>query len=261
MSFDLMVFEKANAPMIYEDFLNWANEQTNWAEDRDFDSLEGTAPRLSAWFKAMSKTFPPMNGPYCLSDAAASAVDENRFTDYSIGSSVIYAAFAWSEAEAADELASKLAREHNVGFFNPQTAAVFCAGMVLCKIRTERSDDQTVVWEQIEATLCSLDDPKRGTSPSNGAFVTVFFEQNGTEGEFLQCAPDYPPQKGFLKSLFGSGKNPGTGIQSYTVEAGTGARLFSTKVNDKEQLRQIFHNYYLSRRLPNLTNWQDTGLL
>ena len=261
MSFDLMVFEKTNAPKFFEDFLSWSTEQTQWTEDRDYDSVEGTSPQLEAWFMEMKATFPPLNGPYCLSDEAITAEIENRLTDYSIGSSVIYAAFSWSAATEAGELAEKLARKHSVGFFNPQTADIHCAGIVLCKMRTESFDDKTVVWEQVEKGILSLDDPERGTSPRNGAFITVFFEQNGTDGEFMQCAPDYPKREGFLKSLFGAKQNVGTGIISYTVEVGTGEKIYSTQVSGKEQVRQILRDYYLSRQLPDVSAWHDTGII
>jgi hypothetical protein len=39
-------------------------------------------------------------------------------TDYSIGRSVIYAAFAWSQAGAAFETMSRLADKHRVGFYD-----------------------------------------------------------------------------------------------------------------------------------------------
>ena len=261
MSFDLMAFEKANAPEFFEDFLNWSSEQTKWTEDRDYDSLDGTSPRLEAWFMAMKETFPPLNGPYCLNDEELSVEIENRLTDYSIGSSVIYAAFGWSVAEEAGELAGKLAKIHDVGFFNPQTGDILCEGMVLCKMRTESYDDKTVVWEHIEKEILSLDDPGRGTSPRDGVFITVFFEQNGTGGEFMQCSPDYPKHEGFFKRLFGSGKSSDTGILSYTVEAGTGEKIYATQLSGKEQVRQILHDYYLSRRLPDISSWQDTGII
>jgi hypothetical protein len=38
--------------------------------------------------------------------------------DYSIGRSVIYAAFAWSQAETAFEAVNRLAAKHGVGFFD-----------------------------------------------------------------------------------------------------------------------------------------------
>ena len=54
-----------------------------------------------------------MNGPH-----ATEEVDDDRVTDYCIGKSVIYAAFAWSEAEAARQRMFDTAKHHGVGFFD-----------------------------------------------------------------------------------------------------------------------------------------------
>ena len=43
---------------------------------------------------------------------------DSHTTDYSIGKEVIYAAFSWSTVEEAYELTRKLAKKHDVGFFD-----------------------------------------------------------------------------------------------------------------------------------------------
>jgi hypothetical protein len=262
MSFDLMVFDKAKAPKFYEDFLNWTSEQTEWEEERDYNSAAGTALPLVSWFMEMKETFPPLNGPYCLSDedAFSSKEIENHLTDYSIGSSIIYAAFAWPAAEEACELAVKIAAKHGVGFFNPQTAEVHCDGMVQCKIRVEDGRENAVTWEQIEKEVSTLDSPERGTSNRDCAFVTVWFEQNGTDNEFMQCIPLYPKPDNFIKKLFGSPK-ASPGVLSYKVEVSTGDKIYSTQVDTKEQASEIFHEYYSSRKLPDTASWEDTGII
>ena len=259
LSFDIMVFDKTKTPKFFEDFLNWSVEQTKWTEDRDYNLVDGTSPQLEAWFREMKETFPPLNGPYSLSDEEIFANEEieNRLTDYSIGSSVIYAAFGWSVAEEAVELAVKLAKKHDVGFFDPQTADIHCEGMVACKMRTESHDDKTVTWEQIEREVFSLDDSERGTSP----FITIFFEENGIGGEFMQCSPDYPKREGFINKLFGSSKSFDAGIIHYTIEVCTGSKIFSTQASGKEQVIEIFRNYYSSRQLPDVSAWHDTGII
>jgi hypothetical protein len=160
MSFDLTVFDKAKAPDFFEDFLNWKVMGWDYREDSDYDSIEGTAPKLTAWFMEMKETFPPLNGPYspCDDEAFKSDDSEKHLTDYSIGSDVIYGAFGWSVAEEAAQLAEKLAGKHDVGLFNPQTGDIICVNMVFCKIRTEKQDDKIVIWEQIEKEILTLDD-------------------------------------------------------------------------------------------------------
>ena len=39
MSYDLMVFETANAPKNKKDFMQWYAQQTEWGEDHDHASI------------------------------------------------------------------------------------------------------------------------------------------------------------------------------------------------------------------------------
>ena|GEM_PF-200221 len=267
MSFDLMVFERGQAPETFEAFLDWYEVQTQWTEERDYDSLSGTSPQLSAWFMEMKETFPPLNGTYSLSDEEAFANEEieNRLTDYSIGGDMIFAAFGWSAAEEACELALALAKKHSVGFYDPQAGTIYCQGMGICKMRTERSDDKTVVWEQIEKELRSLDQAARGTTNRDGAFITIWFEDDETEHAFMQCMPLYPKAGGFFKKLFSGAKDAEEkeekSITAYTVEAGTGEKIFTLQVEGKEQLEQILNEYYQTRQLPDTSDWTDSGIL
>ena len=113
MSYDLMVFDPAVAPRNRDDFLSWYDTQTEWAEGHSYDDPQVTTPALASWFADMSQVFPPMNGPLASSD-----YDNPKVTDYSIGRSVIYAAFAWSQVEAALQAVDRFAAKHGVGFFN-----------------------------------------------------------------------------------------------------------------------------------------------
>lgn len=263
MSYDLMVFEKSKAPKSYEDFLNWTSHQTEWSEERDYSSIDGTALKLTAWFIEMIKTFPALNGKYSLPDEEAFVNEdiEKHLTDYSIGSEIIYAAFGWSMVDEANKTALELAKKHDIGLYNPQSGEVLSCDMILCKIRTESSDDKTAAWEQIEKEILTLDAPERGISHRNGAFITIWFEGNGTDNEFVQCLPDYPKQEGFLKKLFKPSGNAGTSISSYTVEAGTGEKIYTKQMDCKEKAIETIKNYYSSRKLPDITNWEDSGLI
>lgn len=120
MSYDLMVFEKTKAPKTKEEFMEWFEEQAEWGEDHDYQTVGVASPALQNWFMEMKETFPPMNGEYAPDDAAlaADAGLESRMTDYSIGHDVIYAAFAWSVAEEAYKQMLELAGKHDVGFFD-----------------------------------------------------------------------------------------------------------------------------------------------
>ncbi|MCM1044507.1 MAG: hypothetical protein NC417_03255 [Candidatus Gastranaerophilales bacterium] len=120
MSYDLMVFERTKAPDTREAFMDWFEKQTEWGEDHDYQTISVSSPALQNWFMEMKDTFPPMNGEYAPDDDALDENEdlENYMTDYSIGREVIYAAFAWSVAEEANELVRELAGKHGVGFFD-----------------------------------------------------------------------------------------------------------------------------------------------
>lgn len=113
-----MVFEKAKAPNNKIEFMKWYEEQVQWNEEHNYDSIEVTSNNLKNWFLDMIKTFPPMNGEFAPDDDAIESDEEleNHLADYCIGKNVIYIAFAWSVAEEAYDTMLKLALKHNVGF-------------------------------------------------------------------------------------------------------------------------------------------------
>ena len=113
MSYDLVVFNEKKAPKDKDTFLSWYYEQTEWKEGHDYQNPEITGLNLKNWFFDIIKNYPPMNGPYSRDDA-----DDITLTDYSIGKDLIYAAFAWPEAEKAFKLCFELAKKHDVGFFD-----------------------------------------------------------------------------------------------------------------------------------------------
>lgn len=108
-----MVFDPTAAPRDHDPFRKWYKEQCEWPESHGYNDPNRPAPALREWFQAIIETFPPMNGPLASDD-----LESSRRTDYSLGRSVIYAAFAWSQAEAAYKLVKDLARRHGVGFFD-----------------------------------------------------------------------------------------------------------------------------------------------
>jgi hypothetical protein len=54
-----------------------------------------------------------MDGPYAVDDP-----DNPKITDYTVGRSITYAWFAWSEAENARGEVFRLAEKYRVGFFD-----------------------------------------------------------------------------------------------------------------------------------------------
>ena len=115
-----MVFEKTKAPKNKAAFMEWYEEQTEWNEEHDYETIGVASPALQNWFMEMIQTFPPMNGEHA-PDADQFDADghlEAHLVDYCIGRDVIYAAFSWSTAEEAYALTRKLAQKHGVGFFD-----------------------------------------------------------------------------------------------------------------------------------------------
>jgi hypothetical protein len=113
MSYDLMVFDPQGPPPNREGFMEWYRQQTQWNEGHSYDNADLTTSDLRAWYRDMLSQYPAMNGPDSSDD-----VDNPKVTDYSIGKSVIYAAFSWSEAEGALNVMFRFAEKHRVGFFD-----------------------------------------------------------------------------------------------------------------------------------------------
>ena len=110
-----MVFEPNAVSTNHSQFMAWYEDQTKWAENHSYDDPAVSTASLRAWFLDIIGSFPPLNGPLSKDDLPE---DEASATDYSVGKSAIYCAFAWSKAEVAYETVFKLAEKHTVGFFD-----------------------------------------------------------------------------------------------------------------------------------------------
>jgi hypothetical protein len=110
-----MVFDLNGVPTSHAKFLAWYDEQTGWTEGHGYDDPAVSTTSLRAWFLDIIESFPPLNGPLSKDDLPE---DEASATDYSVGKSVIYCAFAWSKAKVAYDTVFKLAQKHGVGFFD-----------------------------------------------------------------------------------------------------------------------------------------------
>lgn len=113
MSYDLMIFDAAFMPTGRESFMAWFKEQTQWADDIDYNNPDNCTRSLRAWFDDFRQCYPPMNGPLASDD-----YDNPKVSDYTIGTTFIYIAFAWSEAENAYWNVFAIAQKHKVGFFD-----------------------------------------------------------------------------------------------------------------------------------------------
>ena len=119
MSYDLMVFAPEAAPHSNsKEFLTWYQAQAKWGEGHSYDDPAVSTPNLRAWFAEIIQTFPPMNGPFAVDEDEVAEEDEALVTDYSVGQQMIYAGFAWSQADQAYDETFELAEKHRLGFFD-----------------------------------------------------------------------------------------------------------------------------------------------
>jgi hypothetical protein len=116
MSYDLMVFDPALAPREREAFLAWHDREMEQTPTWDHNDPAVATPALQAWFFDMIREFPAMNGPHALD------TESSKVTDYDFGVAYVYAAFGWSQVEAAYEAVTRLAAKHRLGFFDVSSA-------------------------------------------------------------------------------------------------------------------------------------------
>ncbi|MGW2092957.1 hypothetical protein [Promicromonospora sukumoe] len=114
MSYDILAFDPA--AVADGDFPAWWDAQSQWSEDHSYDDADVTTPDLRSFYDELIQAFPPMNGPDAVTDEDLRRDPEleSRMTDYSIGTSLIYGAFAWSQARTGRAAFTMLAAKHGV---------------------------------------------------------------------------------------------------------------------------------------------------
>jgi hypothetical protein len=114
MSYDILAFD----PDAVTDaqFPEWWDKQAEWSEDHTYDDVAVTTPALASFYAELIQTFPPLNGPDAPTDQQleADAELDARISDYSIGRTLVYGAFSWSQAAQSQELFLDLAAKHGV---------------------------------------------------------------------------------------------------------------------------------------------------
>jgi hypothetical protein len=114
MSYDILAFDPA--AVADADFPAWWEVQSQWSEDHSYDDPEVTTANLRSFYNELIRTFPPMNGPDAVTDEDLPRDAElvSRMSDYSIGTSLVYGAFSWSQARTARTTFTELAAKHGV---------------------------------------------------------------------------------------------------------------------------------------------------
>lgn len=256
MSFDLFFFERRGALKTSLDVLAYFDKFVEYDEDRDYNSLEGCSDVIKDLAKKMFLKFPPLNGEYAPPDeiAYASEESESHLCDYSFGKHGIYCAFSYRVDEEALAYAKRLSDESPIGIYNPQSNdALYAKGLDVLICRTEHQSDMVCDLGNIEHFLETLDDKERGTSNRDHAFLTLWFEKDGTQGPYIQCTPNYS-SSGFLKALF-KGRDSGE-ISGYFFEIEKDGALYQTLLQDKEELTKTIKDWCLERKEPDISDYQ-----
>ena len=218
MGFNVFIFERRENIKTSIDVNNYMKEFIKYGEEKDYNSLEGCSETIVKFAKKMFEKFPPISGEYALPDEIAYATEdsENHLTAYSLGKNGAYCAFSYNVEDEALEFVKSIADEYGVGIYNPQSSdAIFCKGIDILKCRTESTDDFKCDWENIENFIETFNDIDRVNENGGLTFITIWYETDGKQGNFIQCTPCYK-NKGFFSSLFS--KKISNEIDSYIFE-------------------------------------------
>ena len=71
-------------------------------------------------------------------------------------------------------------------------------------------------------------------------------------------SPEYP-KLSFFGKIFGLLEE--LRIDNYNVEIGIGDKIYRKVVNTKEEVKNLFRNFYETENIPDISNWEDTGIL
>ena len=111
MSYDLLAFDANAAPRDRAAFKEWWAVQSQWGEGHGYNDPSVTTPELQRFYELMTSEFRDIGS---LSDDEDA---DSKTSDYSIGMSVIYVAFPWSEADVAYDKFRESVVMSGVGFY------------------------------------------------------------------------------------------------------------------------------------------------
>jgi hypothetical protein len=238
-----MVFEERVAPRTQREFDEWCDQQTEWSESHSYDDPSISSPALKGWFEEMRRAFPPMNGPFALSDeefAKLSRDAESRITDYSIGKTVIYTAFGWSVADEAEKTVRRLAQKHGLGFYHPGSGEVLFPGdKRRFGLTSNRGNKRGASWEDVWLALKHLKEGK-------GEFATI--EEQPPTGHGLYMQVIYEKDHYHVE------------IQLVDSDKDLGMPQYSCEFTDLSLVIKTFRDWYIWSELPDLTVWNDAKI-
>ena len=109
-----MIFEPA--AVSDEDFPQWWDQVSRWAEPRDYYTTEGCTPAIRSFYRDLIRAFPPFNGPDALSEEELEEREAEGLpvADYTIGADYIYIGVGWSDADALVKIVGQMAWTHRL---------------------------------------------------------------------------------------------------------------------------------------------------
>lgn len=254
MSYDLMVFDPTVAPRNRAAFLDWQNRQLEEEKPDGCDDPKIPAPALRKWFRAIIKTFPPMNGPRAGDDP-----DDPKVTDYSLGRSVIYAAFAWSEAKAAHEHVKELATKHGVGFFDVSgEEGDIWWPIPGWKFSSEARDDIPLPLDLSFGEALNKLDPKKNSfhilEHDNGNYIQV-------GGSKKVCTVEFRIYDGPKKyKHYVVGHADGSTRPASVKMSGGGVELQKGEILNADEAAELFALFFAGKKFPKRFTFREKDL-
>lgn len=117
MSFDIMIIEPTTVPTsTHAAFMTWYEETTEWNDDRDYSTTDGSTDAIAAFYNAITEHFPDLNAADDLDDE--DEIDDDTAADYTIGDDFLYIGFGYAVAEDAAQRCLELAKANNLAFID-----------------------------------------------------------------------------------------------------------------------------------------------
>lgn len=114
MSYDMMVFTPGVPPADRLGFIAWFSQVVRLRDGHMVNDPSLATPELAAWHQEMSRLFPPVATVRFTSNTS----EEVMAADYRFAPDAIFARFDWQVSRNAYRRGLKLARQHQLGFFD-----------------------------------------------------------------------------------------------------------------------------------------------
>lgn len=251
MSLDLFIFERREEIKTSLDVLNYLEEFTKYEENKDYNSLKGCSPVITAWTKRMFEQFPPMNEEHALPDEIAfeSEDSENHLTDYTLRKHGAICSFSYAVDEEALDLLFDIADEYGIGVYDFQSVDnIIGKGIEILKYRTESTKVTSCTWKKVDKSINTLDNPERKSE-----YLSLWFDIDEKNSNFIQCAPIYKKPT-FFSQLFNKHKT--AEISGFALEIKNDKSDYRMVIQNKKQLKEFIKAWCFNRKLYDISKYK-----